>query len=52
MDSTILEAPSSTKNKEKERDHDAHQVKKGSAGYFGYKAHIGVDQESVLFHNI
>lgn len=28
VDSTILSAPSSTKNKEKKRDPDAHQVKK------------------------
>ena len=30
VDSTILSAPSSTKNKEKKRDPDAHQVKKGN----------------------
>ena len=29
VDSTIIEAPSSIKNKGKERDPDAHQVKKG-----------------------
>ena len=29
VDSTIISAPSSTKNKEKQRDPDAHQVKKG-----------------------
>ena len=28
VDSTIISAPSSTKNKEKQRDPDAHQVKK------------------------
>ena len=41
MDSTIISAPSSTKNKEKQRDSDAHSVKKGNAWYFGYKAHVG-----------
>ena len=30
VDSTIISAPSSTKNKEKKRDPDAHQVKKGN----------------------
>lgn len=30
VDSTIISAPSSTKNKEKKRDSDAHQVKKGN----------------------
>ena len=52
MDSTIIAAPSSTKNKDKQRDPDAHQVKKGSAWYFGYKAHIGVDKDSGLVHTI
>lgn len=52
VDSTIIEAPSSTKNKKKERDPDAHQVKKGNTWHFGYKAHIGVDQDSGLVHSI
>ena len=52
MDSTIIEAPSSAKNKKKERDPDAHQVKKGNTWHFGYKAHIGVDQDSGLVHSI
>lgn len=52
VDSTIIEAPSSTKNKRKERDPDAHQVKKGNTWHFGYKAHIGVDQDSGLVHSI
>lgn len=52
VDSTIIEAPSSTKNKEKERDPDAHQVKKGNTWHFGYKAHIGVDQDSGLVHSV
>ena len=52
MDSSIIEAPSSTKNKKKERDPDAHQVKKGNTWHFGYKAHIGVDQDSGLVHSV
>ena len=52
VDSTIIEAPSSTKNKKKERDPDAHQVKKGNTWHFGYKAHIGVDQHSGLVHSV
>ena len=46
VDSTIISAPSSTKNKEKKRDPDACQTKKGKNWHFGYKAHIGVDRES------
>ena len=52
MDSTIISAPSSTKNKEKKRDPDAHQVKKGNTWHFGYKAHIGVDRDSGLVHTV
>ncbi len=52
VDSTIIEAPSSTKNQKKERDPDAHQVKKGNAWHFGYKAHIGVDKDSGLVHTV
>ena len=52
VDSTIIEAPSSTKNQKKERDPDAHQVKKGNAWHFGYKVHIGVDKDSGLAHTV
>lgn len=52
MDSTIIAAPSSTKNQKKQRDPDAHQVKKGNTWHFGYKAHIGVDKDSGLVHTI
>lgn len=52
VDSTIIEAPSSTKNKKKERDPEAHQVKKGNEWHFGYKAHIGVDKDSGLVHKM
>ena len=52
VDSTIISAPSSIKNKEKKRDPDAHQVKKGNTWHFGYKAHIGADKHSGLVHTI
>lgn len=52
VDSTIIEAPSSTKNKKKELDPEAHQVKKGNEWHFGYKAHIGVDKDSGLVHKM
>ena len=52
VDSTIIAAPGSTKNREKERDPDAHQTKKGNTWYFGYKAHIGVDKDSGLVHHV
>lgn len=52
VDSTIISAPSSTKSKDKQRDPDAHSVKKGNAWHFGYKAHIGVDKDSGIVHSI
>ena len=52
VDSSIITAPSSTKNREKKRDRDAHQTKKGNTWYFGYKAHIGVDKTSGLVHHV
>jgi IS5 family transposase len=52
VDSTIIAAPSSIKNREKKRDPDAHQAKKGNTWHFGYKAHIGVDKDSGLVHHV
>lgn len=52
VDSTLISSPSSTKNQEHKRDPEAHQVKKGNAWHFGYKAHIGVDQDSGLVHTV
>jgi len=52
VDATIIAAPSSTKNKEKQRDPEMHQTKKGDQWYFGMKAHIGADAESGLVHSV
>lgn len=52
VDATIIEAPSSTKNKDKQRDPDMHQTKKGNEWHFGMKAHIGVDANSGLTHTL
>lgn len=52
VDSTIIAAPTSTKNRDKKRDRDAHSVKKGNTWHFGYKAHIGVDSQTGLAHTI
>ena len=52
VDSTLIEAPSSTKNREKQRDPDAHQTKKGNQWHFGYKAHISVDKDSGLVQKV
>lgn len=52
VDSTIIAAPSSTKNQSGKRDEEAHQTKKGNTWHFGYKAHIGVDASSGLVHHV
>ena len=52
VDATIIDAPSSTKNKDKSRDPEMHQTKKGNQWYFGMKAHIGVDSRSKLIHSV
>ncbi|MCM1059623.1 MAG: IS5 family transposase [Eubacterium sp.] len=52
VDSTLITAPSSTKNAEKKRDPEAHSVKKGNQWHFGYKAHIGVDKDTGLAHTV
>ena len=60
IDATLIAAPSSTKNKSKERDPEMHQNKKGNQWYhrcaegfaYGMKVHIGVDKDSGLIHSV
>jgi IS5 family transposase len=52
VDATIIAAPPSTKNKEKARDPEMHQTKKGNQWHFGMKAHIGVDVASGVVHSL
>ncbi len=52
VDATIIHAPSSAKNRRKERDPEMHQTRKGNQWYFGMKAHIGVDSRSKLIHSV
>ena len=52
VDATIIDAPSSTKNQDKERDPEMHQVKKGEQWYFGMKMHVGVDSETKIIHTV
>ena len=51
VDATIIEAPSSTKNRTGQRDPEMHQVKKGNQYHFGMKLHIGVDAQTGLVHS-
>jgi IS5 family transposase len=52
VDATIINAPTSTKNKKKERDPEMRQTKKGNEWYFGMKAHVGVDSQTKLIHSV
>ena len=52
VDATLIAAPPSTKNKDKKRDPEMHQSKKGNDWHFGLKAHIGVDAASGLVHTV
>jgi IS5 family transposase len=52
VDATIIHAPSSTKNGNKQRDPAMHQTKKGNQWYFGPKAHIGVDSKEGTVHSV
>ena len=52
VDATIINAPSSTKNKEKARDPEMHQTKKGNEWRYGMKCHVGVDAFSGLVHTL
>lgn len=52
VDATIIDAPSSTKNKAGARDPEMSSTKKGNTWYFGMKAHVGVDAESGTVHSL
>lgn len=52
VDATIINAPSSTKNKKRKRDPEMHQTRKGNQWYFGMKAHIGTDRDSGVVHTV
>jgi len=52
VDATIIDAPSSTKNKAGARDPEMSSTKKGNDWYFGMKAHIGVDAVSGVAHSL
>lgn len=52
VDATILNAASSTKNREQKRDPEMKQTKKGNQWYFGMKAHVGTDTGKGLVHSV
>jgi len=52
VDATIIDAPSSTKNRAAARDPEMSSTKKGKNWYFGMKAHNGVDADSGVTHSL
>lgn len=52
VDATRISAPSSTKNRQKKRDPDMHQTKKGNQWSVGMKAHVGMDSQTKLIQSV
>lgn len=52
VDATIIYAPSSTKNKDKQRDSEMSPIKKDNAWHFGMLALGSVDARSGLIHTV
>jgi len=52
VDATLIHAPTSTKNCNRQRDPEMHATPKGKQMYFGMKAPIGVDTASGLVPHI
>lgn len=51
IDASIVHAPASTKNKEKQRDPEMRSTRKNNQYYFGMKIHIGSDVNSNAIHS-
>jgi len=51
IDATIIQAPTSTKNQDKQRDPEMHSTRKNNQYYFGMKIHIGSDINSNVIHS-
>lgn len=51
VDATIVQAASSTKNKNKQRDPDMKSTRKNNQYFFGMKIHIGTDVNSNAIHS-
>ena len=52
VDASIMEAPTSTKNRKRERDPEMKQTRKGNQWHLGMKLHVGVDDQSGLVHSL
>lgn len=52
VDATIVEAPTSVKNRDKQRDPEMHSTKKNTKWYFGMRVHIGTDPYYGFVHDV
>jgi len=52
VDATIIQAATSTKNKDKKRDPDMRSTRKGNQWYFSMKIHVGADVDSGAVHTV
>jgi IS5 family transposase len=52
MDATVIDAPSSAKNKTVARDPEMSSTKKGDDWYFGMKVRTGIDVDSGTVHTL
>jgi len=52
VDATIIHAPSLARHKDKARDPEMHQTRKGNQWYFGMKFHISADIDSGAVHSV
>jgi len=52
VDATIIDTPSSTKNRATARDPEMSSTKKGNDWYYGMKAHVGVDVDNGIVHSL
>lgn len=48
VDATLIHAPSSTKNRDRQRDSEMSFTKKGNQWYFGMKAHVTTDLQGIV----
>jgi IS5 family transposase len=52
VDATLVAAPPSTKNRDRARDPEMQQTRKGNQWHFGMKAHTGTDAGSGVVHTV
>ena len=52
VDATLAGSPSPARNRERSRDPEAHQAKKGNNWHFGHEAHAGVDAGTGLVRTV